>query len=682
MKKRSLVALVLTVGCAHQPARQPASRTYVMTIGANRAGTEAVTTSGNLVTTDFQFNDRGRGPKTHTVATIDNRGLLIAEQTTGNDYLKSPVDERLSLSGGKLTWKNNAESGSSDANGFFVGMYSPPEETAILARALLAAPGQRLPLLPAGEAAIRKVGELDVDSGGRKAHVSHYAISGLGFTPADVWLDAQNDFFASVSSWSTIVREGFESVSPRLLKSQDDVHAAEVTRAAARLTHKPAGGLLAITNARLFDPVTLQTTPATTILIRGQRVASVGHDGAIAIAAGTETIDARGRTVIPGLWDMHVHLQPDDGLLDIANGITTVRDLANDIDFVTDERAKFDSGAEIGPHVILAGFLDGPGPYTGPTKVIVDNEVEIRKAIDRYASLGYEQIKIYSSIRPELVPFIARYSHEHGMRVSGHIPAFMRAEEAVRAGYDEIQHTNMLFLNFMPDVKDTRTPVRFTAVADRGAALDLASPEVRRFIELLKNRPCDPQWDARTSGTRYHCQTSIVIDPTLAIFESMFTARQGTVDPVFAPVANRFPSQVRRTTMAGGLPVPEGKDVTYRESFRNMTRLVRALYDNGVPIVAGTDGLADFMLPHELEIYAGAGIPAPVVLRIATLGAATVMHRENDSGSVAPGKIADLVILDGDPTTTISDVRKVVKVVKDGNVFDPTELDREIGVLP
>src|SRR4029077_14285588 len=132
------------------------------------------------------------------------------------------------------------------------------------------------------------------------------------------------------------------------------------------------------------------------------------------------------------------------GMLDIACGVTSVRDLANDTDFLLDLRKKYERGAAIGPLIVLAGIIDGRGKFAGPTKVLVDNEQQAVAAVDNYAKLGYEQIKIYSSVKPELVPVIVRRAHEHGLRVSGHIPAFMRAEDAVRDGYDEIQHTNFL----------------------------------------------------------------------------------------------------------------------------------------------------------------------------------------------------------------------------------------------
>jgi hypothetical protein len=646
-----LLAATLTA-CAHTAPLQ----TRVFILGGHHAGTEIVSTRGNARTIDFEFNDRGRGPKTHTILTTDSQSVTTSLKTAGNDYLKVAVTETFANG----AWSNGSEAGrASNGIAFFVSMYGPPEETAVLARALLAAPGNHLALLPAGEAAIRRVGAMSVSAGGKTTHLTCYEISGLGFTPQPLWLDDRNELFASASSWSSVIASGWDSVVPQLLKAQDGWRNEAVASATSRLTHTPAGGGIVITNARLFDPATLRTTPDTTIVIRGNRIESAG--AGVAAPDGLERIDAQGRTVIPGLWDMHTHNGEDDGMLNIANGITSVRDLANDTDFLLDLRKKYDSGAAIGPRIVMAGIIDGPGKFAGPTKVLVDTEDGARAAIDNYAKLGYEQIKIYSSVKPELVPVMTRLAHAHGLRMSGHIPAFMRAEDAVRAGYDEIQHTNFLFLNFWPDVQDTRTPVRFTAVAERAALLDLQSPPVKAFLDLLREK-------------------QIVIDPTVSIFEGMFISRKGTMSPSYAAVADRLPPQVRRGFLTGGLPIPEGMDQRYRDSFRNLLAMVKALYDNHIPIVAGTDALAGFSLPRELELYVQAGIPPAEVLRIATLGAATVMKHDDQLGSVAAGKLADLDIIDGDPATNISDVRKVVIVIKDGKVYDAKAVAAEMGI--
>jgi len=312
----------------------------------------------------------------------------------------------------------------------------------------------------------------------------------------------------------------------------------------------------------------------------------------------------------------------------------------------------------------LAGLIDSPGPYQVPTGVLADDSLAAARAVRWYAEHGYEQIKIYSSMKPGLVPGIIADAHARHLRVSGHVPAFMRAEEVVRLGFDEVQHANMLLLNFMDTVRDTRSMARFTAVAQNAAELDFASPAVRAFVALFRARGVD-------------------IDPTLVAFEDMFTARPGELGPSEQPIADRLPPQVRRGFYSGGLPVPAGMDQRYRDSWVAMLRIVKAMYDAGVPIVAGTDAYpSGFVLFRELELYVQAGIPAPRVLQLATLGAARIMHRESQLGSVAAGKLADLVLVDGDPVLRISDIRRTSLVLKNGLIYQPAELYRALGVQP
>ena len=655
MRNKTLAALALAItACATQPAQRPTddtARRYTVLMSTNPAGSQVVTTRGGEVTVDYEFNDRGRGPKTHSVIRLDERGVPLSMTITGNDYMKQAVEERFSVAGDTATWKNSAEAGQAKAGSFYASMYGAPEETAILARALLNA-GGRLPVYPGGEATIRKVGEATV----KGKRVSAYEIGGLEFTPSEVWLDEERNLFGTVSAWSSTIREGFEGEAKQLIAAQDERAAARIGELARRFTHTPAGNLV-ITNARVFDPRTGDVSEPREIVVHGNRIVAARTQSLVA----PTVIDAGGKTVLPGLWDMHTHLSDVDGLLHIAAGITSVRDLGNDPDTLLDLKQKIEAGEAVGPRIVLSGIIDGPGPFKAPTNVLAGDEAEAKKAIDFYLARKFEGIKIYSSIKPELVPFMTRYAHEHGLRVSGHIPAGMTASQAVDAGYDEIQHVNMLLLNFMPDVTDTRTPARFTEPAKRAADLDLGSDEVREFIAKLKSR-------------------GVVVDPTVAVFENMFTARLGTPSPSYAMIAERMPPQVRRDFLTGGLPVPDGMDERYRASFRKMLELVAALHNSGVTIVAGTDGLPGFTLHRELELYADAGIAPKDVLRIATLTAAQVAKREKDLGTIEPGKLADFIIIDGDPTRHIRDVRRVVTVVKDGRVFQPEEIYGELGI--
>jgi hypothetical protein len=669
-------ALVLTA-CQTAPPPAPAAAAgkavaapgevrYTFVFAGNPAGSAVtrVEPDGTQVYT-FEFNDRGRGPSTTTRARLDAAGLPVLVETTGHDYWKSPVSERFERAGGHASWKNTSETGARDVTGpaFYLSLNGAPQETALLARALLAAPGNRLPLLPTGEASIREVATAEVKNGGETRKVHLYDISGLGFTPTYLWLDDQRNLFAALWGWAVLTLDGWQGSFEQLNTLQSAASNAGYRDLAARLAHHPKGGGLAIRHARLFDAETGATVPDTTVVIAGNRIQAVGPDREVAVPAGYEVIDAQGKTLLPGLWDMHAHIGEDQGFFDLAAGVTTVRDLANDIDMLLDLRKKWDSGEGTGPRVLMAGFMDGPGPYAGPTKVLVSTEEEALAAVDRYAKLGYVQIKVYSSLDPKLVPAIIKRAHDLGLRVSGHIPNGMNAEQAVRAGFDEIQHVNFLVLNFLDPKIDTRTPARFSEVAEHAAELDLNSPEVQRFIGLLKLR-----------GT--------VSDPTLVAFEDMFTARPGQVAPSLASIADRLPPQVQRGLYGGGLNPPDDKVQRYRDSYRRMVELVGALYEAGVTIVAGTDAMPGFSYHRELELYADAGIPAPEILRIATIGAARVMKRDKELGSIAPGKLADLVLVDGDPAGRIGDIRRVVLTVKDGVMFDPAALYGAVGVKP
>ncbi|HEY0781717.1 MAG TPA: amidohydrolase family protein, partial [Thermoanaerobaculia bacterium] len=516
---------------------------------------------------------------------------------------KNPVSERFEATTDKAFWKSAAEAGGRDfdSHSFYTSLNASPLEVGLLARALLDNRRRRLDVLPDGEARIEKVGAAQAKAAGIARPVDLYAVAGLGFSPAYVWLDGQRNVFAVVSGWGALVLEGWEPAVPDLVKAQDAVNAARLKGLYKEVARRPERVL--IRNVKLFDPESGKSRPNTSVLTFRNRIEKVGNDREIEIPDSAEVIEGKGRTLLPGLWDMHVHLGPDDGALDIAAGVTTVRDMANDTDQLLEMKRGFDASEMVGPHILMAGFIDGPGPYAGPSKVLVDTEEKAIAAVDRYAQLGYVQVKLYSSLDPKLVPPIVERAKKYHLRVSGHIPNGLTAEQAVRAGFNEIQHVNFLFLNFQDGV-DTRTPARFSEVAEHAAELDLQSDKVREFIALLKER-----------GT--------AVDPTLNAFEGMFLSRTGTLDPSLAPVANRLPLQVRRGLFGGGI-VKAGKEETYRKSYAALLAMVRALYDAGIPIEAGTDSLAGFNLHRELELYVQAGIPAPQVLRIATLGAAKI----------------------------------------------------------
>ena len=660
--QKASIAVPQPIAC---PTGTRSSREYEFNLMGNRAGYQTVClqADGTRVV-HFAYNDRGRGPALTSKIQLDAKGVPEAIATDGNDYLKGPVAERFTRAAGTATWQNKVESSTQPVAGaaFYVSQSGSFEEIGLLARALRDAPDRKLALLPQGEAELRQLSQLQIGHGKSSRQVSLYSIGGLGFQPTSVWLDENGDLFAAFDSFSTLVRAGWQDSLTAMRAEQDAQEARRRTAQAQALRRAPPGAVV-IEHANLFDAEQMTMRPGTTVVIAKQRIVAVGPDGSLPIPADAERIDAAGRALLPGLWDMHTHPDLDSGPLFLAAGVTSIRDMAAEPDKPALLRV-FDTGDALGPRVAYAGIIDGRGPFQGPTKMLVSDEAEARTAVQAMRAAGFGLVKIYSSMDPKLVPAIADEAHKAGMRVGGHVPAFMTAEQAVLAGYDEIQHMNMVFLNFLYDkVQDTRTPARFTAVAENAASVDPQSARVQAFLQLLKQR-------------------HVTLDPTLVTFESLFTDRPGVVGAGLAAVADRMPPLVRRGLLEGGLPVPEGEDARYRQALTQMQRMLVAVRSAGVPFVAGTDAMPGFMLPRELELYVAAGIPAPEVLRIATLDAARLVGRDGELGSIVPGKLADMILVDGDPSRNIGDVRRLRLVIKDGALFDPDALCRALGIQP
>jgi imidazolonepropionase-like amidohydrolase len=644
-------------------AQSPAPETFSILMAGNPAG-KSVQTIGvdGTVGIQYSFNDRGRGPEVRGRYRFDSRGFPVLVELSGHDYYKAPVDEHLIVADGEARWKGTSEQGQAAGPAFYVTVNGPPVEIGWLINALQKSPSHTVKLLPAGEAHLEEGPKATLRHAGTAISVTEFLVTGLDFVPTPVWLDRDNRFFAIASAWFSVVREGWESANEELLKLQDAADDARYRSLAQRLGRRPKA--LVIRHVRLFDSVAATTKEGQTVWIAGDRIQAVRPDGAFTAGPDTEVIDGSGQTLLPGLWDMHAHIQPSFGILNLASGVTSVRDLANDMDMLLRLRKQYESGETIGPRIFMAGFIDGRGPYQGPTKVFADNEAEARAAIDKYSSLGYQQIKVYSSLKPELVAPIAAMAHAKGMRLSGHVPNGMTAEQFIRNGADEIQHMNFIFLNFMADkAGDTRTPARFTVVAENAAALDQNSPAVMAFIRLLQER-------------------KTVVDPTMGVFEGRFTDRPGQVSASWEPIVSRLPAQIQRQTTTGGLPAAGEKDQLYKKSFAALLNMLKRLYDSGVPLVAGTDGVEGFMLHRELELLVKAGIPPEKVLQIATLGAAKVAKADGDLGSIEAGKKADVVLVAGNPAADISAVRRCTVVVKNGVEYRSVQLYEALGIKP
>jgi imidazolonepropionase-like amidohydrolase len=214
-----------------------------------------------------------------------------------------------------------------------------------------------------------------------------------------------------------------------------------------------------------------------------------------------------------------------------------------------------------------------------------------------------------------------------------------------------------------PEVQETRNRDRFIKVAEHADKFTPDKPDVRAFINFLG-------------------QHHTVLDPTINVFEGLFCGDPSAITPGLEEIVPRFPAQVRRAMLSGALEVPPDKQAAYHEAFPAMLQLLKAIYDAGVTIIPGTDALAGYTLHHELELYARAGIPPSEVLRMATWTPALVMGVDKDRGVIAPGKLADMILVDGDPTKNIRDTSKITTVIKGGKVYDPATIEKALGIMP
>src|SRR5262245_41343847 len=308
-----------------------AERTDKIFIQGNAAGTQNVRQeAGGAVRAEYSYNDRGRGD--HIVATwkLDADGVPIEYEGRGNDYMKAPVEERFEIKNGRASWKSRSEHGEQEVTGkaFYLPINAPPEFLGVLTRALLKAPNHKLALLPAGEASIEEASKINVASG--KSDLTQYRITGLGFSPQSIWLDRDGNA-VSVSTWFSVVPAQYEAAVAQLQTAQQKTDDQWAERIAHELAHTPKADFV-IRNVRLFDPRDLSVTPGTSVLVRGDRIVRVVAGADLKPTANAEIIDARGRFLMPGLWDNHQHFSDVDGPLDLASGVTSARDMANDTD--------------------------------------------------------------------------------------------------------------------------------------------------------------------------------------------------------------------------------------------------------------------------------------------------------------------------------------------------------------
>jgi hypothetical protein len=457
---------------------------------------------------------------------------------------------------------------------------------------------------------------------------------------------------------------------------------------------------LFIRNATLFDGASSSAQPATSVLIENGRITTVAPAAQLQPPPGAEVIDATGKFVIPGLIDMHVHVELSGGDDALAawrgTGVTTIRDVGGSAEGLLPLRDSIASGAKTGPRIFSYGpLLDGVPPIFGNRPLtgggpgdltwIIEDKAKAEAAVDDLLARGVDGFKLYAGLRPDLVKaFIDRVGGR--VPVTGHLSRTW-ASEAIELGINCLEHVHATIYQDVvpPEHRHPREegngfiPNYWTWLNTGWANADLKADYVRRFVELLVSR-------------------DVALSPTTVLVTGGMSTRDALTEPglKYTPKALTARRQQQAEQMAkmredaekAGRPlppiVPPDLEVG-RRALDNQLAFLKQVLDAGGRVVPSTDcGAAPnqvpgFSLHRELALFAEAGIPNATVLQLATRVAAEVLRQDGDIGTITPGRRADLLVLAGDPLADISNTRTVETVVKDGVAYAPQPLlDRAV----
>jgi imidazolonepropionase-like amidohydrolase len=424
---------------------------------------------------------------------------------------------------------------------------------------------------------------------------------------------------------------------------------------------------LVLTNVTVIDVAAGQARPGMTVVMREGRIAQVGTASKASVPENARVVDARGKFLIPGLWDMHVHWWHTEQLtLALAHGVTGVRVMWGGPRH-HERQKQTAAGTLLGPRQVIGSpIMDGPDPVWKGS-VGVGTAEEARAAVRQAKEDGAEFIKVYSRLPLEAFLAIAEESGKLGIPFAGHIPSRIPAAVAVDAGQRSVEHMDyMLFATSSRQAELLNVPFASLPPADRNLMLHRAmqSYDAQKAAALFAHM--------RSKGT-WQC-------PTLTA--PRWRALRD--DPVFTGDARlKYVRPWLRRSWAEAEPLREWTAESFarqKEIFAGTLRLAKAMHEAGVGLLAGTDIGNPYLYPgsslhDEMQLFVQAGLSPADALRTATLNPARYLEREADFGTVAEGKIADLVLLDADPLQDIGNTRGIAAVIFNGRYFDRAQLD-------
>jgi imidazolonepropionase-like amidohydrolase len=650
--KKSLSFLLLTYLMIAQSASAQThhgdSATYVLHKFAQAIGKEVSyrKDSANSIWYDihFHFNDRGMPVDLHAEERIDQKINPQHLFIKGGTSRFSVINDSVWIDGKTVRFKidDSLTQYKKMADMFPVAGYSPGTvQMSLLHYWLSHNKPINIKLLPIGDAQIKKAGTDTFQVNGKPLLLDRYIIKGIVWGNEMLWLKKDHQLAALITNDAEgdkleLVESSIESILPDLLE-KGALYGMQLFRESLpKQTANKAASWLRHANIADVESGTVKTDYD--LVIREGIIVQMGASGSFQPTTAATIIDLTGKTIVPGLWDMHAHFeQAEWGPAYLGAGVTTVRDCGNEFVYINAIQRSIERKEGIGPTIIKAGIIDGPGPK-GLGIIRASNEAEAKAAVQLYKDNGFAQIKIYSSVKPEIVKAICTEAHRLGLTVTGHIPEGMNLRQGVDSGMDQINHIQY----------------------------------VTQLIKKAKDGTVNWQDSSNIAVLQFLKEHKTVIDPTIGVFEMIFKSVDDDIH-ILEPRFEELPIASQEIFKHIGMPDKQAK--LYANHFVNMKKLVKVLFDNGIPVIAGTDmGFPGWSLHRELELYVEAGLTPMEALQTATIIPARIMNLDQQTGSLAVGKQADLVILNNNPLTDIRQIRNIQNIVKGGTWYRPDDL--------
>lgn len=506
--------------------------------------------------------------------------------------------------------------------------------------------------LPRGEVSITHKGQDIVEIKGEKITLNRYVAEGINWGGRTIWLDEDNNLIALVKANTQIrelVRKGYEEALPVFIAG----NVTEQMNALSEYTESLKGDqsdLTALVGGDVVDGLSEIAQKDMTVLIENGRIKSIKSRMETEVPENARIIDVSGKTLIPGLWDMHAHSnQVQWAPAYLAGGVTTIRDNGNEVEFATAFRDAIALNGALGPDILLAGMTDGAG-IRGNGVIRATTPEEARAVVDMYYNHGYKQIKIYTSIEPDVLKVLAEEAHKKGITVTGHVPrAVGNTVAAVESGMDQLSHRALFLSLLFPD----KTTTELGRLYLEGS--ELSAEQIEK-------------------ATAFFLKHKTVLDPTIALDVVRGVARGLPIETV-EPDAGRIAYELfEGKRFRAGVSPTRAKRA--QEDYTIAMKIIGDFYRAGVPIVAGTDNVVPvYSLYLEIETYHKLGGLTPLeAIRTATIMPARAMGLDAETGTLEVGKEADIAILEKNPLLNIEHLRTVSAVVTNGNYYQSNPL--------